>query len=137
KLAAADAFKAQATPEAFVLDKNLVLRYRGRIDDGQKTRMQKNAKPASHDLDDALAAVLAGKDVAVPATRPVGCAITPKERTAKAGATVTYHKDVARILQTHCQECHRPGQVGPFALVTYKQAVNWADDIKEYTRDRK
>ena len=23
----------------------------------------------------------------------------------------TYHKDVARILQKNCQECHRPNQV--------------------------
>src|SRR5262249_36984736 len=32
--AAADAFKAEFTPEAFVVDHNFVLRYRGRIDDG-------------------------------------------------------------------------------------------------------
>jgi peroxiredoxin len=137
KLVAADAFKAQATPEAFVLDHNLVLRYRGRIDDSQKTRTQKNPGAASHDLEDALAAVLAGKDVAMPATKPIGCGIGPKERTAKADSAVTYYKDVAPILQAHCEECHRPGQVGPFALVTYKQAVSWADDVKDYTRERK
>src|SRR5438067_10087168 len=33
KLAAADALKAKSTPEAFVLDRHHVLRYRGRIDD--------------------------------------------------------------------------------------------------------
>src|SRR5262245_54999173 len=53
KLIVADTFKAQATPEAFVLDHNLVLRYRGRIDDGNKTRTQKTAV-TSHDLEDAL-----------------------------------------------------------------------------------
>jgi peroxiredoxin len=137
KLAAADAFKAQATPEAFVLDRNLILRYRGRIDDSQKSRTQKNGGVTSHDLQDALAAVLVGKDVAVPATKPIGCGIGPKERTVKADAAVTYYKDVAPILQTHCQECHRPDQVGPFSLVTYKQAVNWADDIRDYTKDKK
>src|SRR5262249_54573713 len=40
------------------------------------------------------------------------------------------------VLQNHCQQCHRPGSVGPFALLTYKQAVNWASDIKEYTQSR-
>ncbi len=137
KLEVANVFKAQATPEAFVLDHNLVLRYRGRIDDGQKTRTQKNAAPKSHELDNALAAVLAGKDVAVPATKPIGCGIGMKERKASTDASVTYYKDVAAILQNRCVECHRSGQVGPFSLVTYKQAVNWADDIKDYTHDKK
>lgn len=137
KLEAADAFKAQATPEAFVLDQNLVLRYRGRIDDGHKTRTQKNAVVKEHELADAIAAVMAGKDVAVPATKPVGCAIGLKDRKVQTGTTVSYYKDVLPILQSRCVECHRPGQVGPFSLVTYKQAVNWADDIREYTHDRK
>ena len=50
---------------------------------------------------------------------------------------VTYHKDVQPIIQTNCQSCHRPGQVGPFSLTTYKQAVSWAEDIKDYTASRK
>src|SRR5262249_24562861 len=37
----------------------------------------------------------------------------------------------------HCQACHRPGEVGPFALLTYRQAGNWAADIKDYTRSRR
>src|SRR5208283_4905582 len=32
--------------------------------------------------------------------------------------------------------CHRPNEMGPFSLLTYKQAVNWASDIKEYTQSR-
>ena len=55
---------------------------------------------------------------------------------AKAEVGPTYHKDVLPILQTHCQVCHRPGEAGPFALMTYKQAVVWADDVKHYTGDR-
>ena len=34
----------------------------------------------------------------------------------------TYTKDVAAILQSKCQNCHRRHQVGPFALETYEQA---------------
>ena len=37
-------------------------------------------------------------------------------------ARPTYCKDVAPIIQKNCQECHRPGQVGPFPLETYDQA---------------
>src|SRR5579862_9917777 len=53
-----------------------------------------------------------------------------------ASNSVTFNKDVLPILQKNCQECHRPGEVGPFSLMTYRQAVNWATDIKDYTRSR-
>jgi hypothetical protein len=44
---------------------------------------------------------------------------------------VTYAKDVAPILQQHCQVCHRPGEAGPFSLLTYRQARPWAKAMKE------
>ncbi len=44
---------------------------------------------------------------------------------------VTFHKDVQAILQSHCQECHRPGEIGPMPLLTYKQARPWAKAIKQ------
>jgi peroxiredoxin len=133
---AADLFKATSVPEAFVLDHNFVLRYRGRIDDGWTARLKRNPRPQRADLKLALDDLLAGKDVSVPATRAVGCAIV-RDRVAAAAGKVTYHRDVLPILQRHCQQCHRQGEVGPFSLMTYKQAVNWAADIKEYTQERK
>src|SRR5262249_24644719 len=39
KRVSVDALKAEVTPEAFVLDHNFVLRYRGRIDNGWTTRL--------------------------------------------------------------------------------------------------
>src|SRR2546426_1133790 len=45
-------------------------------------------------------------------------------------AETTYTRDVARILQVKCQQCHRPNDVAPFALMTYDDAVTYADDIK-------
>jgi hypothetical protein len=58
-----------------------------------------------------------------------------------AGATVhaqapTYHKDIAPLLQKHCQDCHRPGQVAPFALMTFEQARKRARDVAHLTADR-
>jgi hypothetical protein len=44
---------------------------------------------------------------------------------------LTYHKDVAPVLQKHCQECHRPGEIAPFSLLTYQDARPWAKAIKE------
>jgi hypothetical protein len=33
---------------------------------------------------------------------------------------VTFAKDIAPLLQKNCQECHRPGSVGPMSLRTYE-----------------
>jgi mono/diheme cytochrome c family protein len=49
---------------------------------------------------------------------------------ANAPQSVTYHKDVAPIMQSHCQECHRPGEIAPFSLLSYKDARPWAKAIK-------
>ena len=132
---AVEAFKAVVTPEVFVLDHNRVLRYRGRIDNQFYGRLKKNAQVTEHDLKDAIAALIAGKDVTTPATRAIGCHIDPKERKVTS-ENVTYYRDVAPILQQNCQNCHRAGDVGPFALTTYKQAVTWAADIVHYTQNR-
>ncbi len=43
---------------------------------------------------------------------------------------VTFHKDVEPILQKHCQECHRPGEIAPFSLLSYKDARPWAKAIR-------
>ncbi|HEY1189568.1 MAG TPA: redoxin domain-containing protein [Gemmata sp.] len=135
KLAAAEAFKAVVTPEAFVLDHNHVVRYRGRIDNRYYGRMKQNPQVTETDLRNALEALVNGKNVPTPATRAIGCHIDPKERKVTSDA-VTYHRDVAPILQKHCQSCHRPGDAGPFALLTYKQAVNWSADIVHYTQNK-
>ena len=135
-LRAARTFQARHVPEAFVLDRGRVLRYRGRIDDSFAARLKKKPAPSRHDLRAALDEILAGKPVTVPTTEAVGCPIQyPKPRTAP--GKVTYYRDVLPILQNHCQQCHRPGEIGPFSLLTYKQAVNWADDIRTYTKSRK
>ena len=43
----------------------------------------------------------------------------------------TFSKDVAPILQAHCQACHRPGEAAPFPLLTFQQARPWAKAMKE------
>ena len=42
----------------------------------------------------------------------------------------TFSKDVAPILQKNCQSCHRPGEGGPFSLLTYDDAKLMASSIK-------
>lgn len=50
---------------------------------------------------------------------------------AYAAQSVTFYKDVLPILQDHCQECHRPGEIGKMPLLTYQQVRPWAAAIKE------
>lgn len=50
---------------------------------------------------------------------------------ATAPSQITFHKDVEPILQSRCQECHRPGEIGPFSLLSYKDARPWAKSIRE------
>ena len=63
----ANRFKAERTPEAFVLDGERVVRYRGRIDDRFAKGVHR-AQATQNDLADAIDAVLAGRAVARPAT---------------------------------------------------------------------
>ncbi len=130
---------AKHVPEAFVLDAKGVIRYRGRIDDRWLSPAKSNPRTPVPDLTNALDEVLAGKPVTVAKTVAVGCPIGPVAKgkpVPPAGATVTFYKDVLPVLQNRCQECHRPGEVGPFSLLTYKQAVRWSDLMKEYTASR-
>jgi mono/diheme cytochrome c family protein len=46
-----------------------------------------------------------------------------------ASAQVTYSKEIARIFQAKCQQCHREGDVAPMALTDYETAVEWSRDI--------
>ncbi len=49
---------------------------------------------------------------------------------ASAQNQVTFTKDVAPVLQRSCQNCHRPGNIGPMSLLTYKDVRPWARSIR-------
>ena len=51
-------------------------------------------------------------------------------------SSVTFTKDVAPILQQHCQTCHRPGEAAPFPLLTYEQARPWAASMKRVVKQK-
>ena len=48
---------------------------------------------------------------------------------------VTYSNQIARILQKRCQECHRAGEVAPFAMDSYDEIVGWAETIREVVNE--
>ncbi len=52
------------------------------------------------------------------------------------GAPVTFSNQISRLFREHCQECHRPGEVAPFSLIEYLDAVQWAEPIKHTVVER-
>jgi hypothetical protein len=120
-----DMLGATTIPQAVVADSNGEIRYRGRIDDNSVV-----SRVIAHDLTDALDALLAGKPVPRPHTAAFGCTIRREPGIADVKGVPTYAANVAPILRSRCESCHRPGQVGPFSLQTYAEARAWAGDIK-------
>lgn len=53
-----------------------------------------------------------------------------------AAAPITYHERIAPILLNECAPCHRPGQPGPFPLLSFADARKHATDIVEVTARR-
>jgi len=47
---------------------------------------------------------------------------------------VTYARDIAPIIYKHCTSCHRQGEIGPFSLESYEDAVNYASMIRYVTQ---
>ncbi len=64
---------ATVSPEAAVFDGNRRLTYLGRIDDQVTGFGVSRPAPTTHDLESAIRQTLAGKPVAAPHTRAIGC----------------------------------------------------------------
>ena len=56
------------------------------------------------------------------------CVLAPIPSYADA-TQVTFNKDVAPIFFEHCAMCHRPGEIAPMSLLTYREARPWAKSI--------
>jgi hypothetical protein len=55
---------------------------------------------------------------------------------ASAIAAPTFNADIAPILYQNCSTCHRPGEVAPFALLSYQDAAKRAGLIATVTKSR-
>jgi mono/diheme cytochrome c family protein/peroxiredoxin len=109
------ALGARSTTEVFLLDATRTLVYRGALDD-QYDLVRNLPEPRQPHLRRAVAALLRGEPPAVAATAAPGCDLEAAPAATGAPTAVTYHREVARILQQHCVSCHHPGGVAPFAL---------------------
>jgi mono/diheme cytochrome c family protein len=117
-------------PQAFVLSRRGDFVYRGRIDNLYAALGKRRPAPTECNLADALDAAARGLAPAVAETDVVGCKIEKSRRGADL-ASATFHRDVAPILHAHCVECHRPGEVAPFPLLSYEDAAKRAGFLVE------
>src|SRR5262245_6308204 len=125
----ADRFEVKRASEVLVLDANYAVQYRGAVDDQYGVGTSKDA-PAANYLRDALEQVLSGEVVKVATSKTAGCLLgRMPDGKRKEGAT--FHRDVLPILQQNCQVCHRPGEIGPMALIDYQDVAAWAPMIAE------
>jgi copper type II ascorbate-dependent monooxygenase-like protein len=51
-------------------------------------------------------------------------------------ASPTFSKDIAPIFYKNCIGCHRPGEIAPMSLMTYKEVRPWAKSIREKIASR-
>ena len=84
----------------------------------------------------ALAMVCTGT-LAVYAAETKDAKATKGAKDAAPAKAITYTKHIAPILWKNCAGCHRPGEIGPFSLLTYEDASKRADFIAEITGDRR
>ena len=71
--------RVTVAPEAAVFDGAGVLQYHGRIDDRYVDFGKARPAAQTHDLEDAIAAVLAGRRIAHAETRAIGCSLADVE----------------------------------------------------------
>jgi hypothetical protein len=67
---------------------------------------------------------------------PALFAISLVSKVSAASPPVTFNKDVAPILYSRCAVCHRPNDIAPMSLLTYKDARPWAAAIREAVAKR-
>ena len=127
--ALAQALQARTTTEVFLLAPDRTLVYRGALDDQYGPTFSRQAPTVSHLLE-AADALKAGRKPRRPMTEAPGCELDLGPRPAGAATSLSYHRDVARILQQHCMDCHRPEGIAPFRLDTAAAVTERAKTIR-------
>jgi hypothetical protein len=128
-------FNARRLCEVIAIDvERQAVIYRGALDDQMVPGAQKPA-PTQHFLKAAIDEFLAGKPVSKPQTTPEGCLISYAAPLKK--AEISYRDEIAPILERKCVNCHSEGNIGPFALASYADVMQWSAMIEEVILDRR
>jgi peroxiredoxin len=104
--------------------------------DGQGHLLYSGSTTAPSALEAAIAAVLAGAAPPTARTEATGDPLPRPAPLVGPDQAITFHADVAPILWRHCAGCHRPGEVGPFPLLTHRDAAKRAAFLSEVAASR-
>src|SRR4051812_44673510 len=55
---------------------------------------------------------------------------------ARVKGSVTFNKDIAPLVFQHCSTCHRPGEVAPFPLLSYRDMSKRAELVRTVIEER-
>ncbi len=132
----AESLGVTRTAEVLVIDpKSWEIAYRGPVNDRLSYERQK-AEASVHYVQDALDAVLAGKEVAVASEDAMGCLVNlPGAEADHSG--ISYTGTIAPLLQENCVECHREGGIAPWAMTDYNMVRGFAPMIREVVRTKR
>ena len=83
------------------------------------------------DTEQALQAVVEGKQLPAGSTQVAGALIDYASASAHQQQTPSYEKDVAPIIEQNCAACHRESGIAPFAMDSYSMMLGWSPMIRE------
>ena len=118
-----DQFRAERTPEVFVLDQNRNVRHRGRIDD-QCGVGHAREKSDRHELKVASEELLTNKEVSLPENEAIGCHLGRVSIVESAG-DITYSNQISRLFNKRRLASHRDGEIAPFTVSSYEDILGW------------
>src|SRR5690349_15395626 len=75
------------------------------------------------------------RKLVVPALLAVSALFVAPQAFAQPAAAPTFTKDIAPIFFANCTSCHRPNDIAPMSLLTYKDARPWAKAIATKVAD--
>tara|TARA_R110002072_G_scaffold142853_2_gene288552 strand:- start:9728 stop:11446 length:1719 start_codon:yes stop_codon:yes gene_type:complete len=87
--------------------------------------------PAGTELENALAAVSAGRAVDLARVAVSGDQVVYPARLAHQAELPSYEKDIAPIIAENCAGCHRESGIAPFALDSHTMVRGWSPMIRE------
>ena len=125
---------AQSSSQVLVVDKRRRVVYDGAVDDQYGIGYARSAPLRSY-LRDALNSLAGGRPITVSATSAPGCFINPNPEMVESNE-LTYYRDVAPIVQENCQVCHRPGESGPFPLLSFYDVSGRKEMIRYVLQNR-
>ncbi|MEM1294586.1 MAG: redoxin domain-containing protein [Verrucomicrobiota bacterium] len=125
------ALGAITTTEVFLIDAQQTLIYRGALDDQYGIDYSRD-EAQEHYLRDAISAFLKNETPRIAATMAPGCELSLRTETETTVAAngITYHKDVSRILQRNCVQCHHDDGIAPFSLEYFDEVSDRARAIR-------